>query len=69
MATGCAVELNQKYWNNMPEVDKIIPNKKNKLKPSLWGLKPEINKDKAIEEDAGYFKSIKNNQWKKLELL
>ena len=47
MATGCAVELNQKYWNNMPEVDKIIPNK-NKLKPSLWGLKPEINNDKAI---------------------
>ena len=28
MATGCAVELNQNYWNNMPEVDKIIPNKK-----------------------------------------
>ena len=63
MATGCAVELNQKYWNNMPEVDKIIPNK-NKLKPSLWGLKPEINKDKAIEEDASHFKSIKNNQLK-----
>ena len=63
MATGCAVELNQKYWNNMPEIDKIIPNK-NKLKPSLWGLKPEINKDKAIEEDASHFKSIKNNQLK-----
>ena len=63
MATGCAVELNQKYWNNMPEINKIIPNK-NKLKPSLWGLKPEINKDKAIEEDASHFKSIKNNQLK-----
>ena len=47
MATGCAVELDQKYWNNMPEVDKIIPNK-NKLKPSLWGLKPEINNSKII---------------------
>jgi len=63
MATGCAVELDQNYWNNMPEVDKIIPNK-NKLKPSLWGLKPEIDNNKAIKEDASHFKSIKNNQWK-----
>ena len=28
------------------------------------GLKPEINKDKAIEEDASHFKSIKNNHLK-----
>ena len=63
MATGCAVELDQNYWNNMPEVDKIIPNK-NKLKPSLWGLKPEIDNNKAIKEDASHFKSIKSNRWK-----
>ena len=30
MATGCAVELDKKAWNNMSEIDKIIPNK-NKL--------------------------------------
>ena len=61
MATGCAVELDQKYWNNMPEVDKIIPNK-NKLKPSLWGLKPEINNSKAIKEDASHFKPANNDK-------
>ena len=63
MATGCAVELDQKYWNNMPEVDKIIPNK-NKLKPNLWGLKPEIDNNIAIKEDANHLKSLKNNSWK-----
>ena len=63
MATGCAVELDQKYWNNMPEVDKIIPNK-NKLKPSLWGLKPEINNSKAIKEDASHFKPANNDSLK-----
>ena len=38
MATGCAVELNQKYWNNMPEVDNIILNN-NKLKSKFMGIK------------------------------
>ena len=47
IATGCAVELNQDFWKNMPEIDKTILNK-NKLKPSLWGLEPEINNKKAI---------------------
>jgi len=63
MATGCAVEIDQKSWDNMPEVDKIIPNK-NKLKPGLWGLKPEIDNENAITEDANHFKSISNNQSK-----
>jgi threonylcarbamoyladenosine tRNA methylthiotransferase MtaB len=63
MATGCAVEINQSAWNNMPEVDKIIPNK-NKLNPSLWGLKPEINNELAIKEDAKHLQTIKGNKEK-----
>lgn len=63
MATGCAVELNKKSWDDMPEVDKIIPNA-NKLKPNLWGLKPEINNEEAIIEDAKHFKSINNGKSK-----
>ena len=60
MATGCAVELDKNAWNNMPEVDKIIPNK-NKLSPSLWGLKPEINNKLAIKEDASHLQSIRGH--------
>ena len=60
MATGCAVELDKNTWNNMPEVDKIIPNK-NKLSPSLWGLKPEINNKLAIKEDASHLQSIRGH--------
>jgi threonylcarbamoyladenosine tRNA methylthiotransferase MtaB len=60
MATGCAVELDKNAWNNMPEVDKIIPNK-NKLSPSLWGLKPEINNKRAIKEDASHLQSIRGH--------
>ena len=41
MATGCAVELDKNTWNNMPEVDKIIPNK-NKLAPSVLRLQKLI---------------------------
>ena len=63
IATGCAVELNQTAWNNMPEVDKIIPNK-NKLQPSLWGLKPEINSKIAIKEDAPHLQTIKGDKEK-----
>lgn len=53
MATGCAVQINQKLWSSMPEVDKIIPNE-NKLKPSSWGLKPEVDDEVAIKEDANH---------------
>ena len=58
MATGCAIELDQTAWNNMPEVNKIISNK-NKLNPSLWGLKPEINNKQAIKEDASHLNNLK----------
>ena len=63
MATGCAVELDKKAWNNMSEVDKIIPNK-NKLAPSLWGLQPEINNKLAIKEDASHLQSIRGHKEK-----
>ena len=53
MATGCAVQINQKLWSSMPEVDKIISND-NKLKPSSWGLKPEVDNEVAIKEDANH---------------
>jgi threonylcarbamoyladenosine tRNA methylthiotransferase MtaB len=58
IATGCAVEIDQKSLNKMPEIDKIIPNE-NKLKPSLWGLKPEIDNQKAIKEDAQHLNALK----------
>jgi len=60
IATGCAVELNQVVWKNMPEIDKTILNK-NKLKPSLWGLEPEINSKEAIIEDAKHLQILKSN--------
>ena len=60
IATGCAVELNQAFWKNMPEIDKTILNK-NKLKPSLWGLEPEINNKEAIIEDAKHLQILKSN--------
>tara|TARA_B110000008_G_scaffold149806_2_gene151132 strand:+ start:1744 stop:2994 length:1251 start_codon:yes stop_codon:yes gene_type:complete len=63
MATGCAVELDKKAWNNMSEIDKIIPNK-NKLAPSLWGLQPEINNKLAIKEDASHLQSIRGHKEK-----
>ena len=60
IATGCAVELNQAFWKNMPEIEKTILNK-NKLKPSLWGLEPEINNKEAIIEDAKHLQILKSN--------
>ena len=59
MATGCAVEVNQSLWRNMPEVDNIISNN-NKLIPELWGLKPDINNPIAIKEDAKHLNLLKN---------
>tara|TARA_B100000686_G_scaffold354693_1_gene466457 strand:+ start:2820 stop:4070 length:1251 start_codon:yes stop_codon:yes gene_type:complete len=63
MATGCAVEINQDIWQRMPEVDAVIPNK-NKLKPNLWGLKPEINNTIAIKEDANHLNNLSPNKKK-----
>ena len=61
MATGCAVEVNQKLWKDMPEVDNIILNN-NKLNPTLWDLKPDINNPIAIKEDAEHLNLFKNSQ-------
>jgi len=63
MATGCAVELDQEKWKKMPEIDKIIPNK-NKLLPSSWGLRPQINDKEAIKEDANHLNLLKINKEK-----
>ena len=61
MATGCAVEVNQKLWKDMPEVDNIILNN-NKLNPTLWDLKPDINNPIAIKEDAEHLNLFKNSE-------
>ena len=61
MATGCAVEVNQKLWKDMPEVDNIILNN-NKLNPTLWNLKPDINNPIAIKEDAEHLNLFKNSE-------
>ena len=63
MATGCAIEVNQDIWKNMPEIDAIIPNK-NKLKPELWSLKPEINNAIAVKEDANHLNKLNTNKEK-----
>ena len=63
MATGCAVEVNKDMWKNMPEIDAVIPNK-NKLKPELWTLKPEINNAIAIQEDANHLNKLNSNKEK-----
>ena len=63
MATGCAIEVNKEIWKNMPEIDAIIPNK-NKLKPELWSLKPEINNAIAVKEDANHLNKLNTNKEK-----
>ena len=61
LATGCAVELNRPLWEKMPEIYKTIENE-NKLKPSLWGLAPQINNKQAIIEDAKHLQILKSNR-------
>ena len=63
MATGCAIEVNKEIWKNMPEIDAVIPNK-NKLKPELWSLKPEINNTIAVKEDANHLNKLNTNKEK-----
>ena len=63
MATGCAIEVNKEIWENMPEIDAVIPNK-NKLKPELWSLKPEINNAIAVKEDANHLNELNTNKEK-----